>query len=152
MTRAVHIEVVTSLTTEAFLAALRRFIAHRGKPRTIYSDNGTNFQGASNELHEIYNMLHSSSQMARVQDFLTSEGCDWKLNPTTCTALRMIMGSSCQIHEVPSATNIRFSHCHLWGSFHITGRDRGLSKPQTLVCSIRWFLQPDKSVSWTFSN
>jgi hypothetical protein len=74
VTRAVHVEVVTSLTTEAILAALRSFIACRGKPRTIYSDNGTNFQGASNELHKIYNMLHSSSQMARVQDFLTSEG------------------------------------------------------------------------------
>jgi hypothetical protein len=43
VTKAVHIEVVTSLTTEAFIAALRRFIAHRGKPRTMYSDNGTNF-------------------------------------------------------------------------------------------------------------
>jgi len=42
-TRAVHIEVVTSQTTEAFLAALRRSIARRGKPRTFYSDNGTNF-------------------------------------------------------------------------------------------------------------
>jgi len=56
VTKAVHIEVVTSLTTEAFLAALRHFIAHR-KPKTVYSDNGSNFQGASNELHEIYNML-----------------------------------------------------------------------------------------------
>jgi len=54
LTKAVHIEVVTSLTTEAFLAALRRFIACRGKAGTIYSDNGTNFQGAAYELHEIY--------------------------------------------------------------------------------------------------
>jgi hypothetical protein len=43
VTKAVHIEVVTSLTTEAFLAALRCFIARRGKLKTIYSDNGTNF-------------------------------------------------------------------------------------------------------------
>jgi transposase InsO family protein len=77
----VHIEVVTSLTTEAFLAALRRFVTRRGKPRTIYSDNGTNFQGASNQLHEVYKMLQSSSQMARVQDFLATEGCDWKFIP-----------------------------------------------------------------------
>ena len=35
VTKAVHIEVVTSLSTEAFLAALRRFIVRRGKPRTI---------------------------------------------------------------------------------------------------------------------
>jgi len=81
VTRAVHIRVVTRLKTEAFLAALRHFIARRGKPTTIYSDNGTNFQGASNDLHEIYNMLHSSSQMAMVQDFLTSEGCYWKFIP-----------------------------------------------------------------------
>jgi hypothetical protein len=60
-TKAVHIEVVTSLTTEAFLAALRRFIARRGKPRTIYSGNGTNFQGASNKLREVYKILQSSS-------------------------------------------------------------------------------------------
>ena len=80
MTRAVHIEVVTCLTTK-FLAALRRFIARRGKPGTIYSDNGTNFQGASNERHKIYNTLHASPQMARVQDFLTSKGCDWKFIP-----------------------------------------------------------------------
>jgi hypothetical protein len=81
VTRAVHIEVVTSLTTEAFLAALRSFIALRGKSRTIYSDNGTSFQGASNQHHELYKMLQSSSQMARVQDFLATEECDWKFIP-----------------------------------------------------------------------
>jgi hypothetical protein len=75
-TKAVHTEVVTSLTTEAFLAALRRLIARQEKPRTIYSDNGTNFQGAANQLHKIYNMLQNSSEMARVQDFSANEGCD----------------------------------------------------------------------------
>jgi hypothetical protein len=79
--KAVHIELVTSLTTDAFLAALRRFIARRGKPKTIYSDNGTNFQGAAHQLHKVYAMLHSSSQMASVQDYLTSEGCNWRFIP-----------------------------------------------------------------------
>jgi hypothetical protein len=46
-----------------------------------YSDNGTNFQGAANQLHEIYTMLQSSSEMARVQDFLANERCDWKFIP-----------------------------------------------------------------------
>jgi len=81
MTKALHIEVVTSLSTEAFLAALRRFIARRGKPRTICLDNGTNFQGAANELHAIYKMRQSTSQMATVQDFLATEGCEWKFIP-----------------------------------------------------------------------
>ena len=77
VTKAVHIEVVTSLTSEAFLAALRRFIALSEKPKT----RSTNFQGTSNQLHEVYIMLQSSSQMARVQDFLATEGCDWKFIP-----------------------------------------------------------------------
>ena len=55
-TEAVHIEVVKSLTPEAYLAALRNFLAHRGNPKTNYSDNGNNFQGAENELHDIYKM------------------------------------------------------------------------------------------------
>jgi hypothetical protein len=39
-TRAVHIELVTDLTSQAFIAALRRFIAHRGHVQDMYSDNG----------------------------------------------------------------------------------------------------------------
>jgi len=58
-----------------------RFIARRGKPRTICSDNGTNFQGAANELHAVYKMLQSTSQMASVQDFLANERCEWKFIP-----------------------------------------------------------------------
>ena len=81
VTKAVHIEVVTSLTTEAFLAALRRFIARREKPRTLYSDNGTNFQGAANELHGVAKMLQSTSQMSRIHDFLATEGCTWNFIP-----------------------------------------------------------------------
>ena len=57
MTKAVHIEVVTSLATEAFLAALRGFIARRWKPSTICSHNARNVQSAANELHAIYKML-----------------------------------------------------------------------------------------------
>jgi hypothetical protein len=81
VTKAVHIEVVTSLTTEAFIAALTPCIARRGKPRTISSGNGTNFQGAANQIHEVNKMLHSSSEMARVKDFLAKEGFDWKFIP-----------------------------------------------------------------------
>jgi len=45
VTQAVHIEVVTSLTNEAFLAVLRYFIARRGRLRVIYSNIGTNVHG-----------------------------------------------------------------------------------------------------------
>ncbi|UYV67850.1 hypothetical protein LAZ67_5002241 [Cordylochernes scorpioides] len=42
--RGVHLELVTSLSMEAFLQAFRRFIARRGRPLIVYSDNGTNFK------------------------------------------------------------------------------------------------------------
>ncbi|KAL0830099.1 hypothetical protein ABMA28_003556 [Loxostege sticticalis] len=48
-TKACHIELVTALSSEAYLAALNRFISRRGKPQTITSDNGTNFVGTYNE-------------------------------------------------------------------------------------------------------
>ncbi|GBL82420.1 hypothetical protein AVEN_252561-1 [Araneus ventricosus] len=51
--RAIHLELVNSLSSDAFLLALRRFIARRGRPRTIYCDNGTNFLGASNDLSKL---------------------------------------------------------------------------------------------------
>lgn len=47
-TRAVHIESVADLSTEAFMSAFQRFIARRGIPHTIWSDNATNFVGAKN--------------------------------------------------------------------------------------------------------
>lgn len=46
--RAVYRELVENPTTEAFIAALERFVSRRGLPHTIYSDNGTNFVGAAN--------------------------------------------------------------------------------------------------------
>jgi len=112
-TRAIHIEVVKSLTTEAFLAALRRFIARRGKPRTIYSDNGTNFQGAANQLHAIYDMHRTSSEMERVQDFLANEGCDWMFIPTHAPHFAELWGGSCQINEIPFEENTGFTGCQL---------------------------------------
>ncbi|KAL1255444.1 hypothetical protein QQF64_013505 [Cirrhinus molitorella] len=44
-TRAVHIEVLTSLDTDSFLMSLKRFISRRGKPAELLSDQGTNFKG-----------------------------------------------------------------------------------------------------------
>lgn len=48
-THAVHLELVTSLSTQDYLLALKRFISRRGKPAEIFSDNGRNFVGAEKE-------------------------------------------------------------------------------------------------------
>lgn len=78
--KAVHLEVVSDMTTEAFIAELRRFIARRGRPRTISSDNGTNFVGARNEIKEIQALL-SSDKHNKVQEFLTKTEIIWKFIP-----------------------------------------------------------------------
>lgn len=59
-TKAVHIEIVTSITTEAFVAALTRFTARRGLYERLFSDNGTNFVGAARELREVQEFLAKS--------------------------------------------------------------------------------------------
>ncbi|XP_053691312.1 uncharacterized protein LOC128739837 [Sabethes cyaneus] len=48
--RAVHLEVVHSLSKESCVMAIRRFVSRRGAPAEIFSDNGTNFHGANNQL------------------------------------------------------------------------------------------------------
>nr|XP_049693327.1 uncharacterized protein LOC126053911 [Helicoverpa armigera] len=53
--RAVHLELVASLSTDSAIMALRRMAARRGWPSIMYSDNGTNFRGADAELRAAYN-------------------------------------------------------------------------------------------------
>jgi hypothetical protein len=57
VTRAVHLEYVTSLSTQQYFNALMRFIARRGMPSTISSDNGTQFKAASKEMKKLYLMI-----------------------------------------------------------------------------------------------
>jgi len=53
--KAVHLELVSDLSTPAFLAAFDRFVARRGLPTTVYSDCGTNFVGADKQLRQLIN-------------------------------------------------------------------------------------------------
>jgi len=46
-TKAIHLEPISDLTTEKFLAALVRFVARRGCPQRVYSDNRKTFVGAA---------------------------------------------------------------------------------------------------------
>ncbi|XP_035906396.1 uncharacterized protein LOC118509627 isoform X2 [Anopheles stephensi] len=80
-TKAVHIELVSSLTTEAFLAALRRFIARRGVISELYSDNGTTFKGAANELNKLYQLLHSEDYQGKVNAWTLERGINWNFIP-----------------------------------------------------------------------
>ncbi|GBN41372.1 hypothetical protein AVEN_182070-1 [Araneus ventricosus] len=73
--RAVHLELVTSLSAENFILALRRFISRRGRPSTIYSDNGKNLVGTSNELKNI--------DWKKLKDHVSLKKINLKLNPSS---------------------------------------------------------------------
>lgn len=64
--RAIHVEVASSLSTDSFINALRRFQAIRGPIRELRCDRGTNFVGASNEF-----------DLERVKDILLKDNCDF---------------------------------------------------------------------------
>ncbi len=76
-TKAVHLEVVGDLTTEAFLASVKRFTSRRGLPKHFHSDNATNFVGAKNELKDIYQLLSQRETQNAVQDYLLSHEVQW---------------------------------------------------------------------------
>nr|XP_012234662.1 PREDICTED: uncharacterized protein LOC105679307 [Linepithema humile] len=78
-TKAVHLELVTELTTEAFLAALSRFTARRGLCSQIFSDNATNFIGAARELQEIYEFLKKNHNEITTQ--LANQHIQWNFIP-----------------------------------------------------------------------
>ncbi|XP_055588266.1 uncharacterized protein LOC129740589 [Uranotaenia lowii] len=75
-TRAVHLEVAHSLSTESCKMAIRRFIKRRRSPIEIFSDNGTNFVGASRELAAEIRRINGDCA-----DTFTSSKTKWTFNP-----------------------------------------------------------------------
>jgi len=80
-TKALHLEVVSDLSTDAFLAALERMVARRGICSDIFSDNGSNFIGAKSVLNEFYKFLQQSDHYEKINKHLTNKGIIWHLNP-----------------------------------------------------------------------
>ena len=80
-TRAVHLEVISEETTEAFLAGMDRFVARRGRPHTIWSDNGSNFTGAKNQLNKLYQLLKTKEVNCSIHQHLLRNRIEWKNIP-----------------------------------------------------------------------
>ena len=76
-TRAVHIEMATSLETDSFLQAYFRMANHRGCSSVVYSDNGTSFTGAVNELKHLVEDLDQD----RITRSTSVGGTSWFFNP-----------------------------------------------------------------------
>ena len=109
--RAVHLELAGALDTDCFLMALRRFIARRGSPASITSDNGSNLVSGERELREALNEL----DQVRISDELSSRRIQWTFIPPAAShmggvwerlvssvkrALRTVLGRQCVSEDV----------------------------------------------------
>ncbi|XP_070068128.1 uncharacterized protein [Drosophila takahashii] len=72
--KAIHVEAVTDLTTNAFIAAFQRFIARRSKPTEFYSDNGTTFHGSKRVLEEMGLLAMKLSKDEYLSNHFANEG------------------------------------------------------------------------------
>ncbi|XP_070384802.1 uncharacterized protein [Dermacentor albipictus] len=74
VTRAIHLELVTDMSTSSFLMAFRRFISRRGVCRVIFSDNARTFQRASKDLKRLWTTIRGEE----IHNFFTSHQIRWK--------------------------------------------------------------------------
>lgn len=81
VTKAVHVECVVDLTSKSFIAALRRFVARRGKPELIECDNALNFRGAKRELDELVRLFGSQQHQHLVCSSCADDGIAFKFIP-----------------------------------------------------------------------
>ncbi|KAL0881929.1 hypothetical protein ABMA27_001688 [Loxostege sticticalis] len=76
VTRAIHLELVSNLSSDAYHLALKRFISRRGKPEVIFSDNGRNFVGLMNEFKKFL-----SSCSADIVEYASNQQIKFKFIP-----------------------------------------------------------------------
>lgn len=74
--RCLHLDLLESLDTDAFLLALRRFIARQGKPYELLADQGTNFKSGDSTLKEAFRSMEPS-----LQETLSGQQVTFKFNP-----------------------------------------------------------------------
>ena len=73
LTRGLHLELLPNMTCEEFLSSFKRFIAARGRPSKIISDNGSTFIAASKWIKKV-------RKSEKVQEYLAQQGIIWQFN------------------------------------------------------------------------
>ncbi|XP_039297893.1 uncharacterized protein LOC120354602 [Nilaparvata lugens] len=78
-TKATHLEFLSSISTNTFMAALSHFIARRGTPHTLFSDNAKTFIATAKKLQEVSRLM--SLFPSDFNCFLANHGINWKFIP-----------------------------------------------------------------------
>jgi hypothetical protein len=103
--RAIHLEIVHSLSTQSCVMAIRHLVARRRSPESFYSDNGTNFLGASNLLAKQIQDIYENCALT-----FTNSNTRWYFNPPSAPH----MGGSWErmVRSVKTAMSAIADHRH----------------------------------------
>ncbi|GBM63889.1 hypothetical protein AVEN_249976-1 [Araneus ventricosus] len=72
---------ISDLTSEAFIAALKRFCSRRGTLKDIHSDNGTTFIGAKKKPRDLFKFISKINLDENVRFFLSHMKIEWHIIP-----------------------------------------------------------------------
>ena len=75
VTRAIHLELLQDMSAEEFLLAFRRFVAQRGSPIEVISDNALTFKTSSQALDLLWKKVTKCDD---VQSHVSNIGVTWK--------------------------------------------------------------------------
>ena len=73
VSRGIHLELMPSMGTDAFLDAFRKFCARKGCPTEMYSDNALYFKAADKELRALF----SSISWSKISNYAREKGITW---------------------------------------------------------------------------
>ena len=73
LTRDIYLDLMPNQETAAFLRTLKKFIAHRGRPERIYSDNGRTFVGAAKWIRAVM-------KDEQLHNYLSTKKIKWQFN------------------------------------------------------------------------
>ncbi|GBO28884.1 hypothetical protein AVEN_13783-1 [Araneus ventricosus] len=79
VTKAIHLEIISDLTSQSLIATLKRFISRRGKCHKIFSDNGSNMVGANRALRNLNKLVRDRNES--LYAFFAEENIEWPFIP-----------------------------------------------------------------------
>ena len=93
ITRAVHTEVVTDMTTNTFLLAFRRLVSLKGVPSYIQSDNSRTYTSSNKKLAQLYRRIDEK----QLQEEASKRQCEWRFSipesPSSNGSVERLVGS-----------------------------------------------------------
>lgn len=79
--RAIHLEMAYSLSTDSFLHGFRRFLSRRGNVRIVRSDNGTNLTSGCQELKKCIGEWNQNV----IQNWMIQRNLEWRFQPPSAS-------------------------------------------------------------------